>query len=278
MKLKLQSLVKSYHNNVVVDNISFDISQGEIVGLLGPNGAGKTTTFYMVVGLLKPDSGSIYLDDIELTRMPMHKRARHGIGYLPQESSVFRKLTVAENLEIILELQNLEKDIIKQRIERYVNIVLNWQPLSKEQSVKEIIDTQKELTNLVLRVAEVVLLREFNIDVKKVLEDREEKIVNARQANQGFNAERYSRDQVIVYVLGNYRSAYRELLNIKALLSSNQYIVAYIIPAKEQQLSLLNNVLDSRITVKELEDLLKRKELLALQSFIDLEKLVTDLL
>ena len=114
--LKLDSLVKSYRKHRVVDNIGFEISQGEIVGLLGPNGAGKTTTFYMVVGLIKPDSGKIFIDNSDITNLPMYKRARHGIGYLPQEASVFRKLTVAQNLEIILEMQNLSREeIIEKR-------------------------------------------------------------------------------------------------------------------------------------------------------------------
>jgi len=104
--LKLDSLIKSYKKHRVVDNISFEISQGEVVGLLGPNGAGKTTTFYMVVGIVKPDSGKIYIDKNDITDLPMYKRARCGIGYLPQEASVFRKLSVAQNLEIILEMQN----------------------------------------------------------------------------------------------------------------------------------------------------------------------------
>lgn len=113
--LKLDSLVKSYRKHRVVDNIGFEISQGEIVGLLGPNGAGKTTTFYMVVGLIKPDSGKIFIDNSDITSLPMYKRARHGIGYLPQEASVFRKLTVAQNLEIILEMQNLTREEIIQK-------------------------------------------------------------------------------------------------------------------------------------------------------------------
>ena len=108
--LILKSLNKSYRDKEVVNDIDFSIEQGEIVGLLGPNGAGKTTTFYMVVGLVKPDSGSIFLGDRELTRMPMYQRARCGIGYLPQESSVFKKLTVEENLDLILEMQDFEKD------------------------------------------------------------------------------------------------------------------------------------------------------------------------
>ncbi len=115
--LRLESLSKTYGRKRVVDNITFDITQGEIVGLLGPNGAGKTTTFYMVVGLIKPDSGNIYIDNNELTNLPMFKRARHGIGYLPQESSVFRKLTVEENLDLILEMQEYKKNEVEKRRE-----------------------------------------------------------------------------------------------------------------------------------------------------------------
>lgn len=119
--LKLDSLVKSYRKHRVVDNIGFEISQGEIVGLLGPNGAGKTTTFYMVVGLIKPDSGKIFIDNSDITNLPMYKRARHGIGYLPQEASVFRKLTVAQNLEIILEMQNLSREEIIEKRDMLLN-------------------------------------------------------------------------------------------------------------------------------------------------------------
>ena len=131
--LKLESLIKTYNNKRVVDNITFDISQGEIVGLLGPNGAGKTTTFYMVVGLVKPNSGKIYLDDFELTNLPMFKRALHGIGYLPQESSVFKKLTVEENLEIILEMQNLGKDEIRHKKEELLK-ELSIEHISKQKA------------------------------------------------------------------------------------------------------------------------------------------------
>ncbi len=120
-RLKLSNLVKSYRKRRVVDNIGFEIAQGEVVGLLGPNGAGKTTTFYMIVGLIKPDSGNIFINDLDITGLAMYKRARSGIGYLPQEPSVFRKLTVAENLEMILELQNLSKNEIKTRRDRHLN-------------------------------------------------------------------------------------------------------------------------------------------------------------
>ena len=104
--LAAQSLAKTYKRRTVVKNVSFHINSGEIVGLLGPNGAGKTTSFYMVVGLVDAEHGSIYLDDTELTRKPMHQRARMGIGYLPQEASVFRKLTVSENILAILQTRS----------------------------------------------------------------------------------------------------------------------------------------------------------------------------
>ena len=108
--IKTKKLIKSYSKRKVVDNISIDMKKGEIVGLLGPNGAGKTTTFYMITGLVKPDSGSIYFNDTDITTIPMYKRSRLGLGYLPQESSIFKKLTVEENIYILWEiLDNIPK-------------------------------------------------------------------------------------------------------------------------------------------------------------------------
>ncbi len=104
--LKAKSLHKRYNNRVVVQDISLEVKNGQVVGLLGPNGAGKTTSFYMIVGLIKGDFGNIYIDDLDITKYPMHKRAQCGIGYLPQEASVFRKLTVIENLLAILEISS----------------------------------------------------------------------------------------------------------------------------------------------------------------------------
>ena len=100
MILKAQNLLKSYSGKAVVKDVSLNLKQGEIVGLLGPNGAGKTTSFYMIVGLIKPNSGTIFLDDKEITKFPMYKRAQNGIGYLAQESSVFRKMTVEDNIPV----------------------------------------------------------------------------------------------------------------------------------------------------------------------------------
>ena len=116
-KLSAKSLVKIYKKRTVVDKVSVDVTQGEIVGLLGPNGAGKTTTFYMIVGLIKPNEGQIFLDDEDITQLPMYQRAKRGIGYLAQEASVFRKLTVEENIMAILEQRNLTKVQQKEKME-----------------------------------------------------------------------------------------------------------------------------------------------------------------
>ena len=110
-------LVKTYGSRTVVNKVSFNVKQGEIVGLLGPNGAGKTTSFYQVVGLVKPDEGTVFLNDINITRLPMYKRAKMGIGYLPQEASVFRKLSVEDNIAAILEMTKLTKKEQKLKME-----------------------------------------------------------------------------------------------------------------------------------------------------------------
>lgn len=118
MKIRTENLVKIYNDRTVVNNISIEVNKGEVVGLLGPNGAGKTTTFYMVVGLVCPNSGKIYIDNIDLTNLTMDKRARHGIGYLPQEASIFRKLSVEDNIKLVLELNDkLDKKEKRQKLE-----------------------------------------------------------------------------------------------------------------------------------------------------------------
>ncbi|MEN6371684.1 MAG: LPS export ABC transporter ATP-binding protein [Armatimonadota bacterium] len=109
MQIRTENLAKVYRGRRVVDSVSLDVARGEIVGLLGPNGAGKTTTFYMIVGLIKPNGGRVFLDDRDITRMPMYGRARLGIGYLAQEPSVFRKLTVAQNVLLVLEMAGVGK-------------------------------------------------------------------------------------------------------------------------------------------------------------------------
>jgi lipopolysaccharide export system ATP-binding protein len=120
--LSVQSLRKAYRTKVAVEDVSLDLTSGEIVGLLGPNGAGKTTTFYMIVGLIKADAGSILLDQRDLTRAPIHERARAGIGYLPQEASVFRKLSTENNVRAILELRrDLNRDGREELLERLLD-------------------------------------------------------------------------------------------------------------------------------------------------------------
>jgi lipopolysaccharide export system ATP-binding protein len=117
MILRTENLVKKYKKRTVVDNVSIEVNQGEIVGLLGPNGAGKTTSFYMTVGLIKPNEGHIYLDKEDITKLPMYRRAKLGIGYLAQEASVFRKLSVEDNIMAVLELTKLSKEAQKQKME-----------------------------------------------------------------------------------------------------------------------------------------------------------------
>ena len=119
LTIQTNNLVKKYGNRTVVNDVSFNVSQGEIVGLLGPNGAGKTTSFYQVVGLVRPDNGSVFLNDINITQMPMFKRAQMGIGYLPQEASVFRKLSVEDNITAVLEMTRLSKTDQKEKLEKF---------------------------------------------------------------------------------------------------------------------------------------------------------------
>ncbi|MCC6461859.1 MAG: LPS export ABC transporter ATP-binding protein [Saprospiraceae bacterium] len=117
MILRAENLVKLYGKRTVVRGVSFDVKQGEIVGLLGPNGAGKTTSFYMVVGFIRPTDGKVYLDEEEITRLPMYRRAKKGIGYLPQEPSVFRKLSVEDNIRAVLEMSQLSKEEQRDKLE-----------------------------------------------------------------------------------------------------------------------------------------------------------------
>lgn len=118
MKLYTTSIKKSYKGRPVVDGVTVEVKQGEIVGLLGPNGAGKTTSFYMIVGLVRPDQGQVFLDELEITKLPMYKRAQLGIGYLPQEVSVFRKLSVEDNIMAILEMTPLSKPQRAEKLEK----------------------------------------------------------------------------------------------------------------------------------------------------------------
>ncbi len=117
MQLRTENLVKKYRSRTVVKDVSIEVQQGEIVGLLGPNGAGKTTSFYMIVGLIQPYSGKIFLDDNDITKEPVYKRAKYGIAYLSQEASVFRKLSVEDNIKAVLEMSNFSKEEQNERLE-----------------------------------------------------------------------------------------------------------------------------------------------------------------
>ncbi|HAT69732.1 MAG TPA: LPS export ABC transporter ATP-binding protein, partial [Flavobacteriaceae bacterium] len=121
MKLRADNLMKAYKGRKVVKGISVEVNQGEIVGLLGPNGAGKTTSFYMIVGLIKPNGGSIHLDQQDITKYPMYKRAQHGIGYLAQEASVFRKLSIEDNIMSVLQLTKLNKQQREEKMESLID-------------------------------------------------------------------------------------------------------------------------------------------------------------
>lgn len=121
LTIHTKNLIKRYSNRTVVNDVSIEVKQGEIVGLLGPNGAGKTTSFYMVVGLIKPDEGEVYLNELNITRMPMYKRAQMGIGYLPQEASIFRKLSVEDNIAAVLEMTRLTKKEQKIKLEELLS-------------------------------------------------------------------------------------------------------------------------------------------------------------
>ena len=117
MKLYTNNLIKRYHTRTVVDKVSIEVEEGEIVGLLGPNGAGKTTSFYMIVGLIKPNEGTIFLDDVNITTLPVYKRARLGISYLAQEASVFRNMSVEDNIKAVLEMSDFSREEQKERLE-----------------------------------------------------------------------------------------------------------------------------------------------------------------
>ncbi len=120
MVLRTENLVKKYRQRTVVNHVSIDVKQGEIVGLLGPNGAGKTTTFYMTVGLVTPNEGRIFLDDTDITKFPVYKRAQYGIGYLAQEASVFRKMSVEDNIRSVLEMTDKPKEYQKEKLESLI--------------------------------------------------------------------------------------------------------------------------------------------------------------
>ena len=133
-ELNIQNIRKQYNKNIVVKDISLNVKSGEVIGLLGPNGAGKTTSFYMIVGLVSADHGSISIDNKNVSKMPIHSRSKLGISYLPQEPSIFRKLTVSENILSILELRNISNDSRKKKLESLLN-ELNIEHIKNNQAV-----------------------------------------------------------------------------------------------------------------------------------------------
>ena len=133
MVLRTENLVKIYGKRTVADHVSIDVTQGEIVGLLGPNGAGKTTTFYMTTGLIRPNAGKIFIDNLEITDYPVYKRARKGIGYLAQEASVFRKLSVEDNIRAVLQMTGKPKDYQRDKLETLIK-EFNLQKVRKNKS------------------------------------------------------------------------------------------------------------------------------------------------
>lgn len=135
MNVRTENLVKRYGKRTVVKEVSLKVDQGEIVGLLGPNGAGKTTSFYMIVGMIRPNKGRVFLDEKEITNMSMYKRAQQGIGYLPQESSVFRNLSVEDNIKAVLEMSRLTKEEQKERLESVIE-ELGLERVRKTQGIK----------------------------------------------------------------------------------------------------------------------------------------------
>ena len=148
MILRTDNLVKKYKSRTVAKNVTVEVKQGEIVGLLGPNGAGKTTSFYMIVGMVKPNSGKIFLDDKDITDEPMYKRAQLGIGYLPQEASVFRKLSVEDNIKAILEMTKLSKEQQSEKLEELLNEFLEVISRPKLRKYFNDIDLTKLLSGL----------------------------------------------------------------------------------------------------------------------------------
>lgn len=186
-RLYSKGLTKSYKKRTVVSDVSIDVTQGEIVGLLGPNGAGKTTTFYMFVGLVTPNNGKIFLDDKNLTSMPMYKRARLGVGYLAQEASVFRNLTVRENMETILQFLDLDNREIQRRTDQLIEeFGLQRVENSKGHSLSGGERRRTEIARALVTDPDFILLDEPFAGVDPIaVEDIQEIVADLRHRNIG---------------------------------------------------------------------------------------------
>ncbi|MFH1715142.1 MAG: LPS export ABC transporter ATP-binding protein [Elusimicrobiota bacterium] len=178
MKLRVDDLYKSYNKRFVVNGVHLEVNQGEIVGLLGPNGAGKTTTFYSTVGLITPDKGEIYLDDIPISSMPMYKRAQLGIGYLSQEPSIFRKLTVEENVMAILEYLPISTEEKKIKLEKLLNdLGIAWLRGRKAYSLSGGEKRRVEICRALVNTPKFILLDEPFVGIDPIAVDDIQKIV-----------------------------------------------------------------------------------------------------
>jgi lipopolysaccharide export system ATP-binding protein len=185
--LRTEGLIKSYHGKQVVNGVSLEVKSGEIVGLLGPNGAGKTTTFYMIVGIIKPDAGSVFVDNQDISQLPIHRRARLGIQYLPQEPSVFRKLTVAENILAILQTLDLDKPARQERLTELLNeLKISHLANNKAYSLSGGERRRVEITRALVTAPQFILLDEpfAGIDPLAV-NDIQMIIQNLREKNLG---------------------------------------------------------------------------------------------
>lgn len=187
MKLRAENIVKKYRKRTVVKGVSFEVNQGEIVGLLGPNGAGKTTSFYMIVGLIQPLSGKIFIDNENITKLPVYKRAKKGIGYLAQEASVFRKLSIEDNLKAVLEMTNYSKEYQKEKVESLIE-EFGLQHIRKSKGV-QLSGGERRRTEIARALAidpKFILLDEPFAGVDPIaVEDIQEIVVRLKEKNIG---------------------------------------------------------------------------------------------
>jgi lipopolysaccharide export system ATP-binding protein len=187
MKLRAENIVKKYRKRTVVKGVSFEVNQGEIVGLLGPNGAGKTTSFYMIVGLIQPLKGKIFIDNENITKLPVYKRAKKGIGYLAQEASVFRKLSIEDNLKAVLEMTDYSKEYQKEKVESLIE-EFGLQHIRKSKGV-QLSGGERRRTEIARALAidpKFILLDEPFAGVDPIaVEDIQEIVVKLKEKNIG---------------------------------------------------------------------------------------------